>query len=68
MTVNYSTAPDFIPPQIIATPPGIISCFAESAESSPWNLILCLIYFLGTGAATAFALYLYLRDRSRNAH
>jgi hypothetical protein len=65
MTTNL-TSPDLIPPQIVATPPGIISCFAETTESSPWNFILCLVYFLGTGAATAFALYLYLREKSRH--
>lgn len=43
-----------------------ISCFPDVMESSPKNFILCLLYFLGTGAAAATAIFLYLRERRRN--
>ena len=43
-----------------------IACFPEILDSSPKNFILCLLYFLGTGAAAATAIFLYLKERRRN--
>lgn len=43
-----------------------ISCFPEMMESSPKTFILCILYFIGSGAAAATAIFLYLRERRRN--
>lgn len=41
-----------------------VACsFPDLVDSSPKNLLLCLIYFIGTGSAAAVAIYLYLRER-----
>lgn len=70
--MNISTThPDFHPipmgPEVHAMEP--VACsFPELIDSSPRNLILFLIYFLGTGVTAAFGIYLYLREKRRNGH
>jgi hypothetical protein len=43
--------------------PPVACSFPDMLETSPKNLILCLIYFFGTGSAIAAAFYLYLKEK-----
>lgn len=68
---NYTFGPDFHPipmgPEIQVMEP--VACtFPELVDSSPRNLIICLIYFIGTGVAAAAGIYLYLKEKGKNGH
>lgn len=64
---NETAYVDLASLQPVMPPPAC--SFPDLIDSSPKNLILCLIYFIGTSAAVATAFYLYLKDRkNRNGH